>query len=467
MYPTIRRLLCPLLPLLLLTACAEQRSHLEQVQHDGVLRVLTRNGPTTYYIGANGPTGMEYDLAAGFADYLGVKLEIVLPLQDGDIVKMVRHGRADLAAAGLAVTELRDQRLRFATPYLQVRQQLIYRSGIGKPADLAALDGRLGVITGSSHEQLLQDLQSEYPQLTWTAYPDRAQHELLELVSRGELDYAVVNSNEFAHGRRYYPDIAVAFDLTAELDVAWAFARQDDASLYLAAQQYFRKLQDNGRLERLLTHYYAHVRQFDYIDAHTFLTRIAERLPDYRPHFRAAARAEGFDWRLLAALSYQESHWEPDALSPTGVRGLMMLTENTARRVGVDDRTDPVQSIHGGARYLREVVGKIPERIPHPDRLWFALAAYNIGFGHLEDARILTELEGGDPDKWNDVRKHLPLLSQEKWYVKTAHGYARGHEPVAFVRNIRRYYDVLVWLDEQRESGPVPARAPQLAPPVL
>lgn len=466
MYPARRFLLFPLLFLLFLTACAEQRSQLEQVQHDGVLRVITRNSPTTYFIGADGPAGMEYELAADFADYLGVKLELMLPLQNGDIVPMIRHGRADLAAAGLAATELRSKQLRFATPYLQIRQQLIYRSGAGKPDTLAELDGKLGVVAGSSHAELLQHLQPEYPQLQWATFPDKAQHELLEMISNGELDYAVVNSNEFSHARRFYPNIAVAFDLTGELDVGWAFAKQGDSSLYLAAQRYFRELQESGELERLRASYYTHSRQYDYVDARTFLERIAERLPRYRPHFRAAAEATGFDWRLLAALSYQESHWEPDALSPTGVRGMMMLTQNTAARVGVEDRTDPVQSIHGGARYLREVVGKIPERIPNPDRLWFALAAYNIGFGHLEDARILTESQGGDPDSWADVRERLPLLSQKKWYEQTEHGYARGHEPVAFVRNIRRYYDVLVWLDEQRKPGSQP-RPPQLASPVL
>ena len=287
------------------------------------------------------------------------------------------------------------------------------------------------------------------------------------MIDNNELDYAVVNSNEFSYGRRYYPSIAVAFDLTDKLDVAWAFTKKQDPSLHKATNQYFSKLQKDGDLKQLLDRYYTHIRQYDYVDARTFLKRIASRLPEYRPYFQAAAREQNFDWRLLAALSYQESHWEPDALSPTGVRGMMMLTRDTAERVGVEDRTDPVESIHGGARYLREVVNKIPERIPHPDRLWFALAAYNIGFGHLEDARILAESHGGNPDHWNDVREYLPLLSQKKWYEQTRHGYARGYEPVSFVRNIRRYYDVLVWLDEQQKRLRQAEVPPQITPPVL
>ena len=149
-------------------------------------------------------------------------------------------------------------------------------------------------------------------------------------------------------------------------------------------------------------------------------------------------------------MGYQESHWNPDAVSPTGVRGIMMLTEATARQLGVEDRVDPRQSIFGGARYLRRIKRKIPERIAEPDRTWLALAAYNIGFGHLEDARILTQANGGDPDRWEDVREHLPLLADPKWHTRTRHGYARGGQPVHYVENIRYYYDVLLWLDERQ-----------------
>ena len=251
------RLILFLLPLLaFLAGCTEQRSHLEQVQREGVLRVITRNSPTTYYITADGPAGVEYELASGFADYLGVRLEILLPLHDGDIVPMVQHRRVDLAAAGLAATELRSQQLRFSTPYLHIRQQLVYRRGCSRPEGLEVLDGNLGVVANSSHEELLRELSKKHPQLEGTTYADEAQHELLEMINTGELDYAVVNSNEFTHGRRYYPDTAIAFNLTDELDVAWAFSKQADPSLYMAARQYFGKLQRDGELEQLLSRYY-------------------------------------------------------------------------------------------------------------------------------------------------------------------------------------------------------------------
>src|SRR5690606_3661040 len=200
------------------------------------------------------------------------------------------------------------------------------------------------------------------------------------------------------------------------------------------------KIRHNGVLAQIIERHYGHTDRFDYVGTRIFMRHIEERLPAYRATFEEAGTLSGTDWRLLAAMGYQESHWDPDAVSPTGVRGIMMLTRNTARHVGIDDRLDPEKSILGGANYFSMVKEKVPERITEPDRTWFALAAYNVGFGHLEDARILTQGQGGNPDRWMDVRERLPLLSQKKWYRQTKYGYARGHEPVIYVENIRSYY---------------------------
>ncbi len=152
-------------------------------------------------------------------------------------------------------------------------------------------------------------------------------------------------------------------------------------------------------------------------------------------------------------MGYQESHWLPTATSKTGVRGLMMLTLRTAKAMGVKNRLDPRQSIQGGARYISLLMSKLPESIYPADRVWFALAAYNVGMGHLGDARKLTAAEGLDPDKWLDVKTILPRLAQKQWYSKTRYGYARGGEPVHFVNNIRRYYDILTWVTQPQIEG--------------
>jgi membrane-bound lytic murein transglycosylase F len=130
---------------------------------------------------------------------------------------------------------------------------------------------------------------------------------------------------------------------------------------------------------------------------------------------------------------------------------MMMLTLNTAKQLGIKNRLNVEQSINGGAAYLKKVLKKIPPRIPNPDKTWFALASYNIGWGHVEDARILTEKQGADPDRWVDVKERLPLLRQSKYYKKTRYGYARGNEPVQYVDNIRRYYETLQWISDETD----------------
>ncbi|MET0987026.1 MAG: transglycosylase SLT domain-containing protein, partial [Steroidobacteraceae bacterium] len=219
-----------------------------------------------------------------------------------------------------------------------------------------------------------------------------------------------------------------------------------DTSLVSRVTAYFAGIRADGTLTNILNTYYARRDRFDYIQARDFIQHIETRLPQYRQWFKEAGEAVGVDWRLLAAIGYQESHWNPTATSFTGVRGLMMLTEETAQLLDIVDRTDPRSSIFGGARYFARIRARMPQRIPEPDRTWFSLAAYNVGIGHLEDARILTQLHGKNPDVWNDVREHLPLLTQEKWYTRVKRGYARGWEPVRFVENIRGYRDILDWV---------------------
>ncbi|RRQ21058.1 membrane-bound lytic murein transglycosylase MltF [Thiohalobacter thiocyanaticus] len=292
--------------------------------------------------------------------------------------------------------------------------------------------------------------------MSWRANRELDSEALLHLVWEQVIDYTIADSNEIAINQRFYPELRTAFAISEPQPLAWAFARGPDTSLYEAAKQFFFELRNSGRLAQIIERYYGHVQDFDYVGTRRYLRHIQLRLPEYTGIFKRAAKKNGLDWRLLAAVGYQESHWRPDARSPTGVRGIMMLTLNTVKYLGLDDRLDPVQSIQGGAEYLRMMIEKIPERIPEPDRTWLALAAYNIGFGHLEDARRLTEANGAEPDRWVDVKEHLPLLTQKKWYQRTRFGYARGHEPVQYVENIRSYYDILVWYTE-RDQEPVPS----------
>jgi membrane-bound lytic murein transglycosylase F len=451
-----------------LSGCNEPKNELERVQQQGKLVVLTRNAATTYYEGPQGYTGLEYDLARGFAEKLGVQLEMVVAANVSEVLSLLAQGKADLAAAGLTVTHPRQQWARFTPSYQEITQQLVYRSGKRRPRSLDKLDGILEITASSSHEEQLHMLQMKHRNLSWSENHELESEDLLTMVWDKVLDYTVADSNEVAMYRRFYPELRVAFDISQPQQLAWAFPKHEDDSLYLAASDYFKQLKESGYLARLIERYYGHLEDFDYVGTRTYMLHMHQRLPRYRAMFEYAATEFGVDWRLLAATAYQESHWDPDAISPTGVRGIMMLTKATASDLGVDRRTDPVQSIRGGALYLKQMLGKIPQRISEPDHSWLALAAYNIGFGHLEDARIITQRQGGDPDSWKDVKQYLPLLRKHKWHSQTKHGYARGNEAVRYVENIRSYYDILSWFtDQERPDAPTSPKALRIATPAL
>jgi len=422
---------------------------LDFVRFRGTLKVLTRIDPTTYYKDTEGFTGLEYDLVTLFAKRLGVKVKFIVPDTFEDLLNQIAAGKADIAAASLTITEQRRKHMRFTMPYHQITEQIIFRSSNRRPKKPTDLKhGILEVVKGTSHVESLKKLQQQTPGLDWLVNDQLDTNGLLYLVNEGLIDYTVADSNQITLIGRFFPKLNVAFDISPSRQIAWALPKSNDASLYNEVQQFFKKITRDHTLEQLLERHYGHA-NLNYVGLCKFREHVRSRLPEYRSLFKQASAKNNLDWRLLAAIGYQESHWLEKATSPTGVKGIMMLTRGTARQLGIKQRTDPVQSIFGGARYFRQRINKIPLRIPEPDRTWMALAAYNVGFGHLEDARILTQQRGGNPDQWIDVKKSLPLLSKKKWYKRVKHGYARGREPVRYVENIRSYFDLLIWLTEE------------------
>ncbi|TVR93023.1 MAG: membrane-bound lytic murein transglycosylase MltF [Wenzhouxiangellaceae bacterium] len=420
-------------------------SQVERIHARGSLVMLTLNGASTYFQGPDGETGFEYEMALAFSDHVGVPLEVITLPTISELLKALRQGHGDFIAANLSRTLERQADLRFGPAYDAVAPVVVYRRGNRRPGSLEDMnDGRLVIVSGTSYEPLLKRLA---PELQWTVDSQASIEDLLDAISNEEIDYTIVDSNILDLNRRFFPAVRPAFELDEPQHLAWAVLRDDDDSLVQKMREYFAAAEDNGWLAELRQRHYDHVESFEPVGTFTFMRQMRERLPPLRPYFEEAAELTDLDWRLLAAVGYQESHWNPDAVSRTGVRGIMMLTQRTANHLGVEDRLDPRQSIDGGARYLRSIIDRLPDRIEKPDRLWLALAAYNVGFGHLEDARVLTQRLGGDADRWIDVRDHLPLLTQERWHRQTRFGYARGHEPVHFVENIRTFYDILMWMD--------------------
>lgn len=450
---------------LFLTFCGREPTVLEHVQRRGELRVITVAGPATYYEGPQGPAGLEHDLTARFAEELGVRVRTVLAASAEAALAALARGDGDLVAAALVVTGERKRRVRFGPAYEETVIQAVHRQGTAPPRRVEDLVGRqVEVIAGALEAEELAALRAEHPGLAWRETPVSARGELVSLVQEQLVDYTLATSQEVALLRRFYPEIRVGFDLTPTRPVAWAFPRDSDDSLYVAAIHFFNRLRATGELRQILERHFGHVGKFDYADVRGMLLHIAARLPELRPHFEDAAARTGFDWRLLAAVGYQESRWDPGAVSPTGVRGVMMLTQETARRMGVKRREDPRASIDGGARYLALMRESVPGDIPEPDRTWLALAAYNVGLGHLLDARKITRSQGASPDRWVEVKQRLPLLSKPQWHRKTRHGAARGGEPVDFVDRVRHYHDILVWKDSRSRPEAPPAPPPQDIP---
>lgn len=450
-----------------MSTCSPKLGALSEVQTLGVVRVATINSPTTYYVGASGPAGFEYDLARGFADFLGVELQMVVADNASDALRMVREGKAHLAAASLVVSEEREKLVRFTQPVMTVVPELVYVMGQPKPKNLGDLHGRLRVQRGSVHAEMLRKLKSTiYPDLQWEETEDQETEELLYQVANEQLAYTIANSDIVAMHQRYYPRLREAFALAESQNLAWALPPGRDKSLLDSARAFLRSI--GGReMARLRDRYYGHIEQVDYVGAVTLATHVQSRLPPLRKAFEEAAAKFDLDWRLLAAMGYQESHWNKDAISPTGVRGIMMLTLDTANILNVANREDPVQSIFGGAKYFRQMVDQIPEEVTEPERSWMALAAYNMGVGHLLDARWLTKRTGGDAKRWLDVRNSLPLLTQSKWYSQLKYGYARGYEAVTYVGNVRTYYDMLVWISSGTPGAPKAEPEPPLQVPHL
>jgi membrane-bound lytic murein transglycosylase F len=406
---------------------------------------------------SNGSDHFELALLRGLADSIGARLRVIPVGSPDDAYRLLRAKRVDLAAGFLTVPN-DDPAITVGPEILPTQRSLVYWRGEGNDADsldtldhgtrigvssMLSLPGNLRAVTSTNeHDATLELIQ----------YADGS--ELAFALQQGFIDYAVLTSIELSRLQRIHPNLRKAFELDLDSKVVWLFPSGFDQSLIDSARAYLDTLKSSRAFELLFDRHFGHLDVHNLVDVISFSRFLDDRLDQFRPLFEQVAQTYGLDWRFLAAVSYQESHWDPGAVSPTGVRGLMMLTNATAKSLGVTDRTDPFQSVDGGARYVLQMIERLPEEVEEPDRTWMALASYNVGLGHLLDARRLTKSGGDDPNLWLDVMNWLPKLAQREWHEKTRHGYARGWEPVTYVQNIRSYYDWLVHLFPHPDDAP-------------
>lgn len=413
---------------------------LQQVQQRGELVVTGISGPTTFHSSSAGPRGLQYELAKRFADELGVRLV----LEDGgdtrNVLDAIRQNQTDIAITGLASDDTRLTRLRTATPYMAVSEQLVQRVDRPLPANFDAVGAaRIGALAGSTEALRLKALTRYRPDIQVIEFEKIDPLALIERVENGELDYAALNSSEFDARRALFPEVGVALNLQDYSELAWAFLKTRDRSLYNAAQGFLARKQADGTLGRLVT-FYSQGDTFNPYSLRAFNRDVAERLPRFRPLFEAQARQHGIDWHLLAAIGYQESHWNTAAVSPTGVQGIMMLTNVTANHFGVQDRTNAQQSIRGGAELFRLLQRNLAD-VPEPDRTWMALAGYNMGPTYIERARARAARAGDDSTKWLVVSQHLREMGQE---ARAQGRTLQVGQALHYVQQVRRYYDALV-----------------------
>lgn len=433
------------LVLTMLAACSGsapgQRS-IKDIKAAGTLVVGTSNSPFGMFEGPEQTQGWEYSLITNFAKHLGVKARFKTADSPKELIAMLKRGDIDIAASTLTVSEHRLGDELLGVPYWKTQDTLVCRRGIAlpkTPPDMVGLN--IAITPGSSFEQSLVALKQQIPNLRWTVSEDDTE-KLLHSVDRRKLDCTVTDEFVYRLYRRYFPSIRRSLQLSQSKDIGWLINHKD-SELAEVSQEWMQQFKQSERYQTLENTYIGLAEQFDYVDQRTFHRRIEQRLPKYQNWFEDAAKQHDIPWTLLAAQSYQESHWNPKAKSPTGVRGIMMLTQNTAKSVGVTNRLDAKSNIFGGAKYLAKMTKRVPKAVQGSDRLWFALAAYNVGMGHMHDAQTLARKLGKDPNRWIELKEVLPLLTQKKYYKSLKYGYARGHEPVRYVDNIRNYRDIL------------------------
>jgi membrane-bound lytic murein transglycosylase F len=438
------RLLPCLAALLVLGGCGLGGGALEEIRKRGELRVATLNGPTTYFIGVDGAEGPEYVLAEKFAAELGVKLTLVVETDRAGLRQAIATKRADLAAAQLGRSASWTRVALPSEPYSQSPMFWVHERSRKRPRAAADLEGLRAVVLQDSAELawLEEERSGGRQQIRITVVPRDVGREPLELVASGRADVALMDGREFAAARALHPTVDVAFALPELRSLHW-MVRRDGRDLLAAVNRFLTRERGTTAPPTLEIETLSKPTTLPQANSTRLLEDTAGPLQELRPHFEEAAALTGLDWRLLAALGYQESMWDPRAVSPFGAQGLMMLMPRTARSLGVQDPFDARQSILAGARYLAQLHDTVPQRIREPDRLWMAVASYNMGYGHLEDARVLTARQGGNSDAWMDVRERLTLLSEEFWYLQAKNGYARGFETKVMVDRVQQYHELL------------------------
>ena len=435
------------LAILLLAACGDLFSLRAPLpfptpgQHD--LVVLVQPGALTYGTDENGtPSGLEHDLIEAFALELGVGVKYIVTPRS-EFSDALTANNYHFAAGWLSPEQ--KEAIKTTAPIFQTVDRLAQHEASLPLTQIDQLAGKtVHAMAGSRQAATLHRLAEKLPGLKVVEVADGNILDLLEALGNRKIEYAALDGMIEDIASQFVPSLRVTLKLSSEAPIVWMLGSHPNLELTERLKSFVERCQHDGTLARIEERYYGHVRRLTQVDVAKFLGEIETTLPKLRRYFQAAEIDTGIDWRLLAAVAYHESRWDPLATSYTNVRGIMMLTEETADRLRVTNRLDPKEAILAGARYINWLKEQLEPEIREPDRTWLALAGYNIGPGHLAAGLRLARLLGADPTAWYEMKTVLPKLAQPKYAQKVKSGRARGGEAVILVDNIRSYYDILL-----------------------
>ena len=420
-----------------------------RILQNNEIKIVTRFGPSDYYEIKSEENGYTYDVMKGFADFIGVKLTVITMDSLEDAINALNNREVDILA-NMGVTN----NVKTSYAYNKVNQYIVYNSKYTpKPDEINDLNGNDieiidSIIIKNNLDSFLKPIN-----VNLVISKEKNIGEIINLIKDNKIKYTVVNNNELAIFNKYFPEIKIGFKIGENIPSTWAIPENTNHQLEEKLSEYFTQILKTNKLKKFYTKHFTEKIQYTFVGTRSFLADFLNVFPLYEFYFKKYAKLYNHDWRLLASIGYQESKWDKDAVSYTGVRGLMMLTKNTSKEMNVEDREDPIQSIEGGAKYLKKMLKSLPDNINNNDKIWYAIASYNIGFRHIEDAMKMADNEGVNSGNWYLLEPYILRLSQSKYYKNTKYGYARGWETLKYVQNIRQYYDILVFLDSQDNNN--------------
>lgn len=420
----------------------KEKESLARVKSQDTITVLTAQSPLIYSKSKRGDAfGIDHDLIENFANHYGLEVEYrILPDEDA-VVSALARGEGDIAAARLRTPDSNQGFL--SGPAYEESHLSLYCVSKAQIQNIKDLNNRkVGLLNKDNYRGLSQRLSQLAPGVQINVVENMRTPDLLQDLALKKYDCVISENFSGDFYSRRHPSVEKITALTDSYSLSWLVAPQKTDLLRLM-QSWYQQASREDEVMRVLDRYKAYLAQLDRRDIYQFLKLSRTTLPTYKKAFKDASREHGLPWQLVASVAYQESHWNAEARSYTGVRGLMQLTTDTALHVGIEDRTDPLQSIWGGSKYLRYLLNKIPKDINSKDRLALALAAYNVGYAHLRDAQKLAVKMGRNPNSWRHMREILPLLANPEYAAELEYGSARGYETVDFVERVKSYYNLM------------------------